>query len=77
MPSGLLLSFHASPIPPCIFLFLLSPDHAFLVFMPCPFARGIPLQAMIHYCPLMDYLWLGNDGNMLVEFEGYTVVVVS
>ena len=48
----------------------------FFVFLPCPFTCEVVLQAMIHYCPLMDYLWVGNGENMVGEFEGYTVVVV-
>ena len=76
MLSGLLPSSLIFHIPPCTFLFLLSPGHAFLVFLPCPFACEILLQAMIHYCPLMDYLQVGIGEIMMVEFEGYTVVVV-
>ena len=76
MPSDLLPSSLIFHIPPCTFLFLLSPCHAFLVSLPCPFACEIPLQAMIHYCPLMDYLQVGIGENMVVGFEGYTVMVV-
>ena len=75
MPSGLLPSSLIFLIPPCAFLFLLFLGHAFLVSLPCPFACEILLQAMIHYCTLMDYLQLGIE-NMVVGFEGYTIVVV-
>ena len=61
MPYGLVLSFLSSHIPLCVIPFLLSPGHTFLAFLPCPFACGILLLAMIHYSPLMDYLWVGND----------------
>ena len=61
---------------PLMLMFLLSPGHAFLVFLPCPFACEILLQAIIHYCPLMEYLQVGIVENMVVEFEDYTVVVV-
>ena len=76
MPTGLLPSSLIFLIPPCTFLFLLSLGHTFLVSLPCPFACEILLQAMIHYCPLMDYLQVGIGENMVVGFEGYTVMVV-
>ena len=76
MLSGWPPSFLIFLIPPCTFLFLLSLGHTFLVSLPCLFACEILLQAMIHYCQLMDYLQVEIDENMVVEFEGYTVVVV-
>ena len=58
------------------FLFFLSPGHAFLAFLPCPFVCEILLQAMINYCQMIDYLQVDIDENKVVEFELYTVVVV-
>ena len=76
MPSDLLPSSLIFYIPPCTFPFLLSPGHAFLVSLPCSFACEILLQAMIDYCPLMDYLQVGIGENLVVQFEGYTVMMV-
>ena len=76
MPTGLLPSSLIFLIPPCTFLFLSLLVTLFLVSLPCPFACEILLQAMIHYCPLTDYLQVGIGENMVVGFEGYTVMVV-
>ena len=70
LPSSLIFLF-----PPCVFLFLLSPGHTFLAFLPCLFVCEILLQAMIHYCQLMDYLQVDIEENKVVDFEGYTIVV--
>ena len=73
---GLLPSFLFSLILLCTFLFLPIPGHASLVFLPCPFACEILLQAKTHDCPLMDYL-LNIERNEAAECEGYIDATVQ
>ena len=56
---------HFSHSPLCFSLSSLSWSH-FSCLSASPFACEILLQAMIHYCPLMDYLLVGNGENMVV-----------